>query len=277
MLEYGNINKLEVIKETNIAYTLSDGVNEIFLHFNQSLGKLNIGDKVDAFLYYDNKKRLCATLEKPVITSTKYDFVEVVDINSAGVFVNIGIAKDILLSKDYLPHIEKLWPRIGEKVPCIIKVKSTQLVAKIIEPSEIKKNDTLELNNEYTGTVINVYQNGINICTDDFQIVNINRSLLRKAYHVGETISFRIKEVKDNIYIGTTVEQKEKARLTDSDMILEYLRKMGGMLPLGNQSSPEDIYKVLHMSKSAFKRSIGHLYKLRLVEITDDKTILIEK
>ena len=276
MLEYGNINKLEVIKITDIAYTLSDGVNEVFLHFNQSLRELSIGEKVDAFLYYDQKKRLCATLETPIITSTKYDFVEVVGINSAGVFVNIGIAKDILVSKDYLPKFEKQWPRIGDKVPCIIKVKTNQLVAKILEPIDLISNK-LEINQQYSGIVTQVLYNGINICTSDYQMVNINKNLLRKQYHVGDNITFKVTAQKENIYNGTTIEQKEKARLQDSDYILDYLRKMGGMIPLGNQSTPEDIYRVLNMSKSAFKRSVGHLYKLKLIIIEDDRIILNEE
>ena len=276
MLEYGNINKLEVIKITDIAYTLSDGINEVFLHFNQSLRELNVGEVVDAFLYYDQKKRLCATLETPIITSTKYDFVEVVGINSAGVFVNIGIAKDILVSKDYLPKFEKQWPRIGDKIPCIIKAKTNQLVAKILEPIDLI-SDQLEINNEYNGIVTQVLYNGINICTSNYQMININKNLLRKQYHVGESITFKVTVQKENIYNGTTIEQKEKARLQDSDYILDYLRKMGGMIPLGNQSSPEDIYRVLNMSKSAFKRSVGHLYKLKLITIEDDRIILIEE
>ena len=49
------------------------------------------------------------------------------------------------------------------------------------------------------------------------------------------------------------------------------------MIPLGNQSTPEDIYRVLNMSKSAFKRSVGHLYKLKLIVIEDDRIILNEE
>ena len=62
-------------------------------------------------------------MEKPLITTKKYDFVEVVGTWSAGVFVNIGIAKDILLSSDFLPSNPDLWPQVGDKVPAIIKIK----------------------------------------------------------------------------------------------------------------------------------------------------------
>lgn len=274
MLDYGNVNKLRVVKETDIAYSLTDGVENVFLHFNQSLGKLNIGDEVNAFLYFDQKKRLCATLETPSITSKKYGFVEVVGLNAAGVFVNIGISKDILLSRDFLPPNERVWPRVGELIPCIIKVKTNQLVAKIIEPRDVIEEKTLKVDEIYSGVVINIFHSGINVATKDFQIVNINRSLLRHIYHIGETIEFKVIGEKENIYIGSTIEQKEKARIDDGKHILDYMQNMGGRLPLGNSSTPEEIFKVLNMSKSAYKRAMGYLYKLELVEIHEFETIL---
>ena len=277
MLEYGKVNRLEVVKETDIAYSLSDGIERVFLHFNQSLGKLNIGDKVDAFLYFDQKKRLCATLETPQITRDKYAFVPVVGLNAAGVFVNIGISKDILLSSDFLPNTERLWPRVGEMIPCIIKVKTNQLVAKPVEPMDIKESIPVELDKIYTGTVVSIFHHGINVVTMDFQMVHIDRNLLRKVYHIGEEVGFKILEIRDKLHLGTTIEQKEKARVDDAEVILEYMRNMGGRLPLGNASTPDEIFKLFNLSKSAFKRAMGHLYRLKLIEIFDHESILVEE
>ena len=277
MLEYGKVNRLEVVKETDIAYSLSDGIERVFLHFNQSLGKLNIGDKVDAFLYFDQKKRLCATLETPQITRDKYAFVPVVGLNAAGVFVNIGISKDILLSSDFLPNTERLWPRVGEMIPCIIKVKTNQLVAKPVEPMDIKESIPVELDKIYTGTVVSIFHHGINVVTKDFQMVHIDRNLLRKVYHIGEEVGFKILEIRDKLHLGTTIEQKEKARVDDAEVILEYMRNMGGRLPLGNASTPDEIFKLFNLSKSAFKRAMGHLYRLKLIEIFDHESILVEE
>ena len=274
MLEYGNINKLTVLKETDIAYMLTDGSEQVFLHFNQTPKKLEIGESVEAFLYFDQKKRLCATLEAPLISTTKANFVEVVGLNDAGVFVNIGISKDILLSKDFLPKAVKLWPRIGDKLPCIIKVKQNQLVARIIDLNDQLQKEELELKKEYEGTVTYISENGIVVCTNEYQFVFINRNLLRKTYHIGEILKFHTTELKEKIMYASTIEQKEKARLSDSDQILSYLREMGGMLPLGNASTPEEINRLLHMSKSAFKRAVGHLYKLEIIIIEDHKIYL---
>ena len=272
MLNLGQINLLKVKKQTDISYILTDGIDDVFLHVNQSLGILNIGDEVRAFLYFDQKKRLCATLESPLITTTKYDYVEVVGINAAGVFINIGIAKDILLSKDYLPHQERYWPRIGTKIPCILRVKKNQLVAKIISFEDVKSS--FKENEEYIGLVINYTKTGIVVATSDFNLAYINNNLLRKSYYLGEEIKFKVKELKNGIYNATTIENKEKELLIDSDIILNYLKTFGGMMPLGNLSTPDEIYKITHMSKSAFKRAVGHLYKERLITIQDHKILL---
>lgn len=273
----GEINQLIVKRETDISYTLTDGESEIFLHFNQALNRLNINDKVDAFLYYDQKKRLCATLEKPLITSTKYGKVKVVNITDAGVFVDINIAKDILLSKDYLPNYQKLWPTINDEVFCILKVKNEQIVARLIDKMDISENPiALAINQKVFATVMKITDDGIGLYSDDYNYIFIHKSLMRQNYRIGEVIEVMIiHQNKNNEYNGSTILAKEKMRLDDSEAILRLLKVNGGVIQLGNLSSPSDIEKELFMSKSAFKRAIGHLYKQRLIMIDDYRITLI--
>ena len=42
-----------------------------------------------------------------------------------------------------------------------------------------------------------------------------------------------------------------------------------GILDLTDKSPPDEIYRRLGMSKKAFKKSIGALYKQRVITITD--------
>lgn len=278
-LEIGKVSQFIVKRETDISYTLSpldpDLTNYVFLHFNQATRRLKEGELVNCFLYYDQKKRLCATMEKPLITTEVFGFVKVVDINDAGVFVNIGISKDILVSSDFLPKQKKLWPEVGEQLPCILKVKNNALVAKpIIKNQHATKK--LVLDETYNATVINISDEGIVACSKNLNTIFIHKSLVRKAFRVGEVISVKIININQKgEYNGTTIERKELSRLTDSDIILNYLKKMGGSIPLGNASSPEEISKYFKLSKSAFKRAVGALYKQRLIKIEDYKITLI--
>ena len=78
------------------------------------------------------------------------------------------------------------------------------------------------------------------------------------------------------LIIGQPLDMRIISELALSAVIVQNVENpQNGMIPLGNQSTPEDIYRVLNMSKSAFKRSVGHLYKLKLITIEDDRIILI--
>lgn len=278
-LEIGKVSQFIVKRETDISYTLSpldpDLTNYVFLHFNQATRRLNEGELINAFLYYDQKKRLCATMEKPIITTETFGFVKIVDINPAGVFVNIGISKDILVSSDFLPKQKKLWPEVGEQLPCILKVKNNSLVAKPIIKNQ-HPTKKLTLDETYNATVINISDEGIVACTKNLNTIFIHKSLIRKNFRVGEEISVKIININQKgEYNGTTIERKELSRLTDSEIIYNYLKTMGGSIPLGNASSPEEINKYFKMSKSAFKRAVGALYKQRVIKIDDNKITLI--
>ena len=57
----------------------------------------------------------------------------------------------------------------------------------------------------------------------------------------------------------------------DAETIRHYLQTMGKVISLGNKSTPEEITKYFQMSKSAFKRAVGTLYKNREIEIEDNQ------
>ena len=58
--------------------------------------------------------------------------------------------------------------------------------------------------------------------------------------------------------------------------ILQYLKSHKGVVALGDKSTPEEIYKLLKISKKAFKKTVGGLYKEQLITIGDFEIRLIE-
>lgn len=284
MLKIGEIGKFIVKRETDISYTLSPDDNEltnyVFLHFNQATKRLIPGEKIEAFLYYDGKKRLCATMETPLITTSKFGFVEVVNTCEIGVFVHIGIAKDILLSTDYLPNNPLTWPKIGELIPCILKVKHNQLIAKIINADDLRntKIEELTVGDEVEATVCRLTSSGIGLYTKKYQYIFVHQSLTRKKYHIGELAKVKIIHLNtQHDANGSMIEQKELSRISDASIILKELQQLGGVLPLGNASTPEEIHRYFPMSKSAFKRAVGALYKERKITIYDNKIELTKE
>ena len=53
-------------------------------------------------------------------------------------------------------------------------------------------------------------------------------------------------------------------------MIIEKLKEAGGFLPYHDRSDANEIKEFFHISKNAFKRAIGRLYKTATITISED-------
>ena len=69
---------------------------------------------------------------------------------------------------------------------------------------------------------------------------------------------------------------KEELVESDEEMILQYMRTHNNEMPYTSKSSAEVIEEVFHMSRKAFKRALGDLYKNRKVICEEDKTVLVK-
>ena len=95
---------------------------------------------------------------------------------------------------------------------------------------------------------------------------------LMGVYVEGELVEARVKEVKDDGKIELSLRQRAHLEINnDSDMILDYLIENHGVIYLSDKSKPEKINSVFGISKAAFKRAIGRLYKNNDIKIYDNK------
>ncbi len=276
-MKIGKINQLKVLRKTDIGYILEKNGDEVFLHQNETDNKiLNDGDVVDAFLYYDFKNRVAATLETPTLTLNQRAWLEVIDSNNRiGVFVNIGIQKDLLVSKDDLPLNINYWPVKGDKL-YIEMILKNRLLGKLLSPLDLKEDATYTLKERarVKAHVVNINKNGLFVLTDDLQPVFVHHTQVRRTYRIGEAVDVNIIRAYEHTVNGSLIFQKEKMIDIDADMILNYLKEHQE-LPLTSDSSPEDIKRYFKMSKKAFKRAVGSLYKRDLIKINVKNIVLI--
>ena len=100
---------------------------------------------------------------------------------------------------------------------------------------------------------------------------------MRREYRIGEKIEVRIIKANENDYSGSLIENKEFQIIDDRALILEYLHNNNGVMMITEDSSPEIINRLFKMSKAAFKKALGNLYRDHLISIEDDKIILVEE
>lgn len=283
-MNIGKTEKYCVDRETNLGYILTknNDEEEYFLHHNECQGrKLFPGDYVDAFLYVDKKNRIAATLWKPLIDMDHPGLVEVVGINDdLGVFISIGISKDVLLSSDDLPLKRNLWPREGDKIISILRTKNNKLIIKVANKEQIlraKEDEILTENTKVTAYVYRITPDGVNVVTEGNNIVFVYRTNMRREYRLGEKVEVRIIKCNEEDYSGSFIENKEFQIKDDRAIILEYLRNNNGVMLITESSSPDLINRLFKMSKAAFKKALGNLYRDHMIEIEEDKVILREE
>jgi predicted RNA-binding protein (virulence factor B family) len=281
-LKMGDYNHLTVLRETPFAYIVTNGHEEVFLHKRQVVGDIKPKDEVTVFLYYDNQKRITATMNKPILDQTTPNFAKVVSVNfNLGAFLDIGLKKDLLLSKDDLPFLKKEWPEEGDEIFALVKASQNQLTAKLVSRYDVKDylkpEKELEVGSKVSAIKIYSAEEGSVFITKEGHYIFVYIKHMRKTYRIGEQADITITIVKPGYdYNGTLIEQKEIMLDYDAKFIHEYLEKNDGFMPYTDKTNPKVIRDIFHMSKSAFKRALGTLYKRQLVTLESDGTRLVK-
>jgi predicted RNA-binding protein (virulence factor B family) len=281
MIKAGEMNELSILRKSDLVYMLTDCKEEILLHFKESDKELNIGDKVEVFIYFDSKNRMTATTHSPYATILNPGFAKVVEVvSNLGVFVNINTPKDVLIPLDYLPYDKQMWPDIDDMILINLKIKKDSFIAKPLNRYDIldlPKTKSYEKDDVVDGYVIRPGVEGVGIVTKDMQYIFVHKTHLRRVYRLGEFVSPKIIMVKKNEYNGSLTQNKELMIGTDEEIILNYLRAHDGVMSLTAKSSSEEVEQALKLSRKAFKRALGSLYKEHKVDCLLDKTILLKK
>ena len=239
------------------------------------------GQVVDVFLYNDKKGNIAATTTIPSVQMDTYDWAEVVEvIPKLGAFVNIGIAKEMLVSVDDLPLFEDVWPKPGDKLFVTLgQDQKGRLLALPATEGAIAREVELApdelLNQPISGTVYHTSREGSAILTEDDYRGFIHHTERKVEPRLGEFVHGRVIEVKEDGTLNVSLRPlKQDSMGEDAEAILEHLAAHEGIIPFDDKSDPEDIRGTFHISKAAFKRALGKLMKEGKIEQRDGNTYL---
>lgn len=82
----------------------------IFLYNSEIIEDIEDRDEVEVFIYVDQQERFVVMMKILVISVDEYGWVEVVDkVEDMGVFVDVGLFKDVFVVIEYLLLYEDVW------------------------------------------------------------------------------------------------------------------------------------------------------------------------
>ena len=276
MFKIGDYNKLKIDRNTSVGFYLTDEEgNDVLLPNKYIKDEFNIGDYITVFLYKDYDQRWIATTLTPWIKINEFASLRVRSVTDKGAFLECGLEKDI-----FVPHREQSI-KMKEGFRYVVYLYEDKQTNRLVASSKINKfvnNEQLDIEPgeavdllifETTplgyNAIINQKYKGLIYHDETFQEVK-----------VGTKMKGFIKSIRDDNSIDVSLHPKGIKRLEEgAESILNYLKKHQGMLHLTDNSSPEEIVSLLKMSKKNFKKSIGILYKQKLIALNEKSISLL--
>ena len=264
----GQVTNLTVARKSSFGFFLTDGNEDVLLHINETDQDYQEGDRMDVFLYPDSHGRITATAKTPKVLPGTYEWVKVIEVKPGiGVFLDIGIQKDLLLGEEDLPAHKSVWPAIGDMVYVTIRVnRNYQLYAKLASDPVIQGISTNASRNDFNknvqGTVYRTAKVGSWIYTIEGFKGFIHESQRLREPRLGESVEGRIIDIKEDGTVNVSLlARKQESLDQDAEIIYDYLLSRNGAMPYSDKSMPEDIQERFQFSKAAFKRALGKLIK----------------
>ena len=277
MVEVGRFNRLKVVKEVPFGlYLDGDDWGEILLPSRFVPKGATVGDVLEVFLYFDSEDDIIATTQRPRASLGRFAFLEVIDINPVGAFLDWGLDKDLLA-----PRPEQRRPmQTGKSYIVYVKLDGE---GRLVASSKIdrfldKLPPRLKAGEEVSLLIAEPSDLGTKVIVNDAHWGLIHQADIFQELRYGKRMRGYVKRVRRDGKIDIALNRTGHAKVNDlGTEILTRLRKSGGFLPLHDKSSPEEIKRVLGVSKKSFKSAVGHLYKQRLIQIEEKGIRLTEE
>ncbi|MGM8364528.1 CvfB family protein [Virgibacillus sp. W0181] len=283
-IKIGTIQTMYVLRKIDTGYVLQKGAAEALLHHNETENELESTEEVDIFLYTDKNGQTIATTKLPSIQMDTYGWATVKDVlPHLGVFVDIGTTKDMLVSVDDLPLFQTVWPKPGDLLFVTLgKDRKGRLLAIPATESDFshlwEAALEMKINTPISGRVYFTSKEGSAVITENNHRGFIHHTERKREPRLGELVNGRVIDVKEDGSINVSLLPLKHERMEDdAKQILTHLEAHNGIIPFTDKSDPEDIRATFQMSKSAFKRALGNLMKMKKVEQRDGNTYLIDK
>ena len=278
MIKIGRTYELDVVKATDFGFYLdAENLGEILLPNKHAPNDLTEGDYLEVFLYLDSEDRPVATTQIPKAYVGEFAYLEVVANTSVGAFLDWGLDKDLLV-----PFSEQHRPmEVGHSYLVYVyinnadnRIVATSKIDKIIDDDkahDFKAQQAVNL------IIANSTDLGYKAIINNSHWGVLYKNEVHQRLSFGQSIKGFIKHVRPDGKLDLSLQGGQVTRDKNTTLILDYLRNKNGFAPVHDKSDPKLISELFGMSKGAFKKAIGGLYKQRVISIEKDGIRLLEK
>lgn len=269
MIAIGEYNELEILRETSVGLFLGDEEGEdVLLPNKYRPEKFEIGDKLKVFVYLDQEERKVATNITPKILLRDYAMLKVVSVSAVGAFLDWGMEKDLMVpfNEQRLNMEEGRWYLVYMDID---KKTDRLFASNKLDKRLSNENLTVEVGDEVDLIVMQATDLGFTVIVNKRHKGLVYENEIFTKINIGDKLKGYVKKIREDNKLDISLHPigYENFNDTNTALVLEALEKNKGYLAITDKSSPEEIYNTFGMSKKAFKKAIGGLYKQRKITI----------
>lgn len=271
MIEIGKYNSLRILRASEPGiYLVDEDGNEVLLPNKYVPEQYKKGDLMDVFIYKDSEDRPVATTLKPKAIVGEYVYLQVKAMNNIGAFMDWGLEKDLLVP--FKEQNQKM--NVGHSY--IVYVYLDSLTERIAATSKYEKHleketDQLDPDQKVELFITEKTELGFKCIIDNRFLGLIYHNEIFQEIKTGNHVVGYVQNVRDDGKVDVALQLPGYDNIEpNAQRILDELKENQGKLSLNDKSAPEEIKRVLGVSKKVFKKAIGLLYKKRLITITDE-------
>lgn len=269
-VKIGDYNELEVTKIVDFGLYLDGGDSgEILLPSRYVTEPVEPGDVMRVFIYTDSEDRLIATTEHPFARVGEFAYLQAVEVNAVGAFLDWGLPKDLLV-----PYREQK-VRMRQGCQYLVYIYLDDTTKRVAASAKIDKFlgnviPEYKVRQHVDALVIGHDELGYRVIVDNLHRGIIYENEVYRPLELGEHYEAAVKRVRPDGKIDVTLNERVGVRIAPLEQrIIDMIAASpSGELPLTDKTSPEQIKEALQCSKKDFKRAVGALYKARRIIIS---------
>ena len=269
VIKTGRAQALPILRRTKEGLILGDEDGEVLLPLSERPEK-NADGTITVFVYRDADGRHAATAKPPKAQVGGHAIMKVIAAGPAGAYLEWGVEPPL-----FVPHAEQK-KAMEEGRWYVVRVavdeRSDRLygstrIEHFLDNDQItvKPGDTVDL------MVFGRSELGLSVIVNDLHQGLVHANEVFRHASIGDRLTGYVKTVREDNKLDITLQPIGYRQYIDVNtaMLAKRLQGSSGFLPLNDKSSAEEIYAEFGISKKAFKKALGALYKERLVRIED--------
>lgn len=276
-MNIGEYSVFKIDRFTSVGAFLENEQGEEVLLPNKYLeDSYEEGSEVTVFLYRDSEDRPVATTEIPFVTLNENAFLIVKDVTPIGAFLDWGLEKDL-----FVPFKEQQAKMVvgGEYLIRLIKDDKTDRLLGTTKINRYLSDDVKDLavGDEIDLFIGEISDLGREVIVNDIYKGMIFKDHLVRPLKTGEKTKGYVEFIRQDGKIDVSLVPVGLEKFDHfSQTVLDYLNAHDGVMEITDKSHPDLIRQELGLSKKAFKKAVGNLYKNRKIKLLDSQIELIK-